>query len=116
MIQYYHDITNYRTVAALVDFTRSDLENIVLKDIQKELVVKMGFTFVHPEDTYSKKIGREVSKSKMQNYIVKFNQLTFDGSHLFYHFKNNDITLTFKVSHKSDKPHFIHGLVYTHLF
>lgn len=85
--QYYHgtiDKQHYKefTMAlevpskiALLDFVGLSMNG------HTKMTLMLGISVVHPKDTYVKRIGREISTSKMEGvefYLHKITQLTLD--------------------------------------
>lgn len=75
----------------------------------KPLVIKTGVAKLHPKENYSKKIGREVSFSRLQekSYILKLIQ--FDGDCAFYNFVSDceTISIRLKVKKNKEKVHLL---------
>jgi hypothetical protein len=106
-IQFFHDPGNGITYAVDVGFNREDLlEAVHLFDEPINLMV--GKSFVHPNDTYCHKIGREVSQKKCKPIKFKLTGLDTQEEKIFLTFESEDETFVFRVNKHSEKPHLIH--------
>lgn len=103
-IQYFHDKINGVTYAVNVDFEAEDLKDEIIQ-------VEVGIAKKHPKDPYVKRIGRQVSSSRMKLVTFIINNVdTMRGENkTFYNFQNIEegLYLYFSTHKDSKKPHFI---------
>lgn len=106
-MQFHHDQVEGITYAVDIPFTREDLLELVHAfDSPIELMV--GKAYVHPNDTYCKKTGREVSMQKLKPTKVKLTSLWTAEDKIFINlFTEDKLSLKFRVNKHSDKPHFL---------
>lgn len=106
-IQFYHNQAQDVTYAVNVNFDRDDLlESIHHFDSPIELSI--GISYVHPNDKYCKKTGREVSSQKLLPVLVKLSSIHTDESRLYLNYKTDDgMYIKFRVNKKSEKPHLL---------
>jgi hypothetical protein len=107
-VQYYHGIEQGYTAAVEVDFESEDL--LYLLKTGQSLFVQVGFSFLHPNDNYNKKIGRTISNLNKKETELKLLRITDlqDGEHLDFEFTGGPgLFVCFKTSRKSKRPHMI---------
>ena len=108
-VQYYHGKEHGYTAAVDVDFEADDL--LYLLKTGQSFFVRVGFSYLHPNDNYEKSVGRSVSSNNMEERELKLLRVTDlqDGDHLDFEFTGNGIFISFKTSRKSKKPHMIYA-------
>lgn len=109
--QFYHYNCRYSpsyTMAVDVDFTSEDLNGLASSK-DKSIYLQVGIANLHPNDIYSKKIGREVSMGNKKEQVLKLRTVNFLKEHTYFYLENDEIVLQFRISDKSPKPHFIYG-------
>jgi hypothetical protein len=114
-VQYYHGKEEGYTAAVDVDFEADDL--LYLLKTGQPLFIKVGFSCLHPNDNYEKAVGRSVSSNNMEETELKLLQVVdhLDGEHLLFYFRGGSITIHFRTSRKSKKPHMIYACDYDRL-
>lgn len=116
-IQYYHNQDSGQTYAVDIHFDREDLLETV-NYFDKPIEFLVGKSYVHPNDTYCKKIGREISSSKMKPVMLYLNGTHKGWDKSFSKLEDDKLYLTFKdpvaqevylfrVNNKSQRPHFL---------
>lgn len=116
-IQFYHNQYEGMTYAVDVSFNRDDLLECI-HHFDQEIAFQVGVSYVHPNDNYCKKTGREVSATKIKPVMLKlagvnkpydYSKLPgeLDDNKLFLVFRGNGLELEFRVNSKSEKPHLI---------
>jgi hypothetical protein len=105
-IQFFHDFENGCTYALEVNFLKEDLLESLCHPFTKAKF-NLGVSYLHPDDNYSKEIGREVSSGKLEP--EKFNLLTVArvSDMIYITYENEDMYLKFRLFEHSSKPHFI---------
>ena len=95
------------THAMLVNFNKMDLLELVHK-FDEPIGLKVGTSFVHPNDVYTKSIGRQLSSSRLSILECKFSNLESMGDKIYLNFVSNaGVQFTFRVNKYSDKVHFV---------
>ena len=107
-IQWFHDKENRKTYAVNVEFSKEALLNVVHHHTEP-FMVEMGIAQVHPNDSYCRKTGREISSKKLHDIKLELCELTVDGAHVYLTLENtkNRLLFKFRVHRDSSKPHLI---------
>ncbi len=114
--QYYHGTTAkdnfYEFTLAVNVPTKEELKLDVWKllgDNIKDMKLTTGYTKVHPNDQYSKKIGRDLSSSRMVETVFKLENVTITEGIKYLYLKSNDIGLTLEIKDGREKVHLINA-------
>lgn len=110
-VQFYHAKEEGKTYAVNVSFNREDLLECI-HHFDQDIAFNIGISNVHPNDVYNKKVGREISASKIKPTMLHLSYVyksQCDENKLFLEFidRASRLTYCFRVNSKSEKPHFI---------
>lgn len=107
-VQYFHDFKGRKTYAVDVGFDKQDLLEVINNPFQ-QVTFAVGISFVHPNDVYTKKIGRKVSARKLLPLKFEFLRLeTFsDNKAILLFADDSGIFIKFRVCKDSDRPHLL---------
>lgn len=119
MPQFYHNTHNYigyRKYTIAVDApNKTDLFNLLLNS-NNYLNISYGSAIVHPKDKMIKKIGREVSSSRLKETEFKLNSVLVDKGRTYFRLirfeKDRDIELLFSTVPHSENVHFEGGTIH----
>jgi len=106
-IQFYHDKHNGVTYAVNVNFDKEDLLELVHK-FDEPIGLMVGESYVHPNDNYCKKTGRELAGRRLAVNKVKFDYCQTVEDKAFISFKDDGLFIKFRVNKNSEKPHLIY--------
>lgn len=112
-VQYYHNNEEFeRYTVALMLPDKEDLLDLTEPFYRKDLPINLGIAKLHPNDQYSKKIGREVSSKKLIQYYAKivetFHERDIIRIKLEVHGKNLPFKYLLLQVHKiSDRVYFL---------
>lgn len=119
-IQYFHQTSTEgylnRVTVALELPSVKDILNTASLHSSPNIAMKMGISYVHPNDNYSRKVGRELALSRLKPIDFFLTQITFDdiGRHLYkFDSVDDNHSICLRLSHKSNKPHFIEYVITT---
>lgn len=102
-IEYVHDVT-YGYTYALEIPSKDELINIIFS---KEVFLMAGKSTVHPDDTYSKKIGRETVNKRLKKDKFVVNSIVNTGEGVTFSFSCEDFLAV--VILQGDKVKFINA-------
>lgn len=109
-VQFFHDFENRKTYAVEVNFSKQDLLELLTQPFLS-VYIRLGISKVHPDDQYSKAIGRDISKEKLISTKFDFLQskmiLTDNSMLIEYYSPNKNLSIKFRVVDDSDKPHLL---------
>jgi len=81
-IQFYHHKTGPSRFTACVEVPeREMLENLIRIDTYKNIVIPIGFSFVHPNDKYVKEQGRLLSGDRLVNEFFNLTHVVYKNEH-----------------------------------
>jgi hypothetical protein len=112
-IQFHHNKADGITYALDVNFNREDLLETV-HNFDEPITLMLGQSFVHPNDIYCKKTGREVSMTKLEPVKFKLERVLNNQEKVWLTFVNEDYSIEFRVNKHSEKPHFLN--IEEHIF
>ena len=107
--QFFHDKHHNQTFAVDVDFTKEELIHLLTQpqEVQR-LNVRVGQSFVHPNDNYCKKTGREVSTERLkQRRLYLCGMYMEDDRRLYFIFNDKEFLYRFRVSPNSKRVHLL---------
>lgn len=116
-MQYHHIINSLKpsTIAVEVPLKKELIDLLDPKNT-KHLMIKVGYSLLHPNDRYVRKIGREESLKKVFPKTFYIKQVTFNDNTTIFTLRPIDSNftikeLTFRVNLNYDKVHFIEGKI-----
>jgi len=112
-IQFYHQTQNEifsRLTVALEVPTIKDIINTASLHTSPNISMKLGITYVHPNDNYNRKIGRELSLTRLNTIDFILTKIEFDdiGRHIYqFNSMDDEHIIYLRLNPKSNKAHFI---------
>lgn len=106
-VQFYHDMDNGITYAVDVLFNKEDLLETI-HCFNNPIGMLIGESYVHPNDNYCKKTGRELAgrRTKPEKTYLYFTR-NVEVDKIYLTFGTKTCTLEFRVNKNSEKPHLI---------
>lgn len=105
-IQFHHSKARGITSAVLINFTKEDLIETV-HHFDKSIVLMIGQSYLHPNDNYCKKTGRDLSSTRLKPEELKLACINQFNDSLHFVFTNDNFRVNIRVSPKSEKPHLL---------
>ncbi len=104
-LQFFHDVEENFTVALEVPDIK-DIKNCLFNE--HSIVIKTGLAYCHHVDQYNKKIGREVSVSKIEKLNFYISNIKLVSDHVLVYLRNDllDSTLQIVLKTKLNKESF----------
>lgn len=105
-IQFFHAFEERITYALDVNFNKHDLLEAV-HHFDKKVLFNVGCSFVHPNDVYTKSVGRDISSTRLEPVEFKLDMIHNHGEKIYLRFQSDSLNVEFRVCNNSDKPHLI---------
>lgn len=108
-LQFFHDFENKKTYALEVNFNKQDLLEL-LNEPFDSVNFMLGVSKVHPNDRYSKAVGREISKQKLKStkfYFLSSECFLLNSMNIIFYCEEENMSIKFRIADDSDKPHFL---------
>lgn len=119
MPQFYHNTHNYigfRKYTIAVDAPNKTVLFDMLLNGHIDLMINYGAAIVHPKERMIKKIGREVSSSRLKETEFKLNSVWVDKGRTYFRLirfeEDRDIELLFSTVPHSENVHFEGGTIH----
>lgn len=75
-------------------------------EFDSPITLDVGITYCHSKELYNKKIGRQLSKERLESSDLQFCSVTIIDDLRYFKLKNSFGVFTFRVNPKSDRVWF----------